>query len=332
MENRSKQTRSMVEAGLMSALITVIMLMNIYVPLFNIIGFFICPIIVTVLYLRHGIKVTGGGVFVSFVLVSTFYTPLMAIVSALLYGFAGISLGYCIKANYSAAKSIALVSVVFFFDSVLSFIIAAFWIDKSGIVGLIEKTLAMLNESMQGVISMYKSMGIPEAQLAQFEKILALYTPEFFLMMLPGGILIISYISSYINYRITKAVLKKLKYEMAELPSFDKIYVDNRIGALIVIIVCIGIILTSRNYKIGEYILNSSIMVLQITFLVSGVSIATYYLNYKLKISKAFRIAIIVFALFSQLNMVFVYLGIGDMIFDFRKVDPNRLIKKKREQ
>ena len=60
MQNRIYNTKAVIEAGLISALIVVIMLINVYVPIFSIFGMFILPVPVTVLYIRHNYKVTLG--------------------------------------------------------------------------------------------------------------------------------------------------------------------------------------------------------------------------------------------------------------------------------
>ena len=175
-------------------------------------------------------------------------------------------------------------------------------------------------------------MGVSSAQLEQVKNITKLLNTDALMTMIPGTLLIVAFISAFINYKVTKAIVKKLGYKMKDFTAFELIYIDNRIGALIIILVCLGIILVAKNYSMGSYIYNSSMMVLQLAFLTDGVAVATYFLKNRFKISKFLIIIIIVFTLFSQMSMIFIYIGLSDMIFDFRKVDPNRIFNRKKDK
>lgn len=58
MENKNS-TRSIVEAGLMSAMVLVLMLLNAYVPVLGYMGLFILPLPITMLVVRHNLKVAS---------------------------------------------------------------------------------------------------------------------------------------------------------------------------------------------------------------------------------------------------------------------------------
>ena len=175
----------------------------------------------------------------------------------------------------------------------------------------------------------YTQFGVPSQYSDQMKMIMEFLTPEKVMLFLPGCLVLGAFFAAFINYNVTRIILRKLKYEVNSLTPLEKIYLDNRIGALLIIIFCVGIILNGRGFSLGTYIYISALIILLCAFVLDGIALSAYYLNNKFKLSKGFIILIIVLAMLYQLIIVFLYLGIADMIFDFRKLDPNRMLRKK---
>ena len=70
MQNKVYSTKAIVEAALISVIISVIMIITGYLPYFSFIGIFILPIPVTILYIRHNYKVTITAILLSIILTS----------------------------------------------------------------------------------------------------------------------------------------------------------------------------------------------------------------------------------------------------------------------
>jgi uncharacterized protein YybS (DUF2232 family) len=333
MNNRTTDTKSIVEAGLNAALIAVIMLMNTYVPAFSMVGTFLLPIPVTILFIRHNLKVTISAIFVSAVLAAILISPLPALTSSVLYGLTGISLGYCIKKDIKVSSTLGLMTIASAIGVVFSWYVLAYLVHRGGVVGVVEEAVKALQESMRISVEFYKSMGLNNAQTEQMLKMFDLFTVDNLLLMIPGLIIIGAFFSSYINYIITKAILKRFRYSMRDMTPFDKVYIDNRLGALLLMFYLLGIILSAREIKAGQYIVTSSIMILNMVFTVVGLAVVIYFLKNKYRVPKGLMIAIVVFAMMSpQLGMIFVYAGFADMFFDFRKLDPNRLFGRRQNK
>ena len=79
---------------------------------------------------------------------------------------------------------------------------------------------------------------------------------------------------------------------------------------------------------IGGYLANSAGTILQFILLLDGITLITYYLIDKYKISKKIVALIIIFTAMSRLSLFYVIIGFIDMIFDFRKLDPYRKLEK----
>ncbi|MBU5486382.1 YybS family protein [Clostridium sp. MSJ-11] len=329
MQNRIYNTKGTVEAGVMTGLLVILALMNIYLPVFSIIGRFILPIPVVVLLLRHNLKVTITSVVASGILVGFIYNPLSGLTSAVMFGITGISLGYCIKKDKDVSVSIFALAISSLIGTIIDFVVYISLISKSTVVGLIDEMVKIMNESFQSVLNMYSQMGISEEQLKPLTDSLKLFNTDFIIKVLPGLLIMSSIIFAYFTYNITRAILRRLNYDIKEMPKFTHIHVNIKIATIVAIGLLTGIILVRQNIKIGEYILNSSQLILQYIFLFNGLSVAIYYLRIKYKLSKIMTLLIIMFTLFSPFAMVYVMLGISDIIIDFRKIDKNRIVDNK---
>lgn len=328
MQNRIYNTKAVIEAGLISALIVIIMLLNVYVPIFSLFGVFILPVPVTVLYIRHNYKVTLGSVVVSAILIAMLYDPISALTSSILFGATGMTLGYCVKHDKKFSTTILLLAMASAIAVIINFTVFSSFVNKDGIVGLVNQNIKVLNESLNMSKDLYSKMGVPNEQFAQIEKSFSIFTTDFILKLIPAILVIMSFGSAYFNYVITRSILKKLRYDIEEVKPFNEIYINTRIGTIVVLVLIIGILLNKNKIVIGEYISNSSQIILQLIFVLDGLAVASYYLKNKFNMSKIVTILILIFTATSQLSIIYMYLGFADMIVDFRKLDPyRRLIK-----
>jgi Predicted membrane protein len=328
MQNRIYNTKAIIEAGLISAIIVVIMLLNVYVPIFSVLGVFILPVPVTVLYIRHNYKVTLGAVVVSAILIAMLYDPISALTSSTLFGATGMTLGYCVKHDKKFSTTILFLAIASAVSVIINFAIFSSFVNKDGIVGLVNQNIKILNESLNMSKGLYSKMGVPSEQFAQLEKSFSIFTTDFILKLMPAMLVIMSFGSAYFNYVITKSILKKLRYNIEDVKPFNEIYINTRIGTILVLFLIIGILLNKNKMAVGEYITNSSEIILQLIFVLDGLAVVYYYLKNKLNMTKMFIVLILIFTATSQLSIIYMYLGFIDMIIDFRKLDPyRRLIK-----
>ena len=83
MENKNYSTKAIVEAALISVIISVIMILTSYLPIVSFIGTLILPIPVAILYIRYNTKVTVTAIFLSIILTSILFNPIRAIYAAI---------------------------------------------------------------------------------------------------------------------------------------------------------------------------------------------------------------------------------------------------------
>lgn len=325
MQNRVYKTREIVEAGLITAILIVMMLFNIYVPIFSTIANFILPIPITVLYIRHNYKVTLICLAASGVMISMFNNPIIGILNVVIMGLTGMAMGYCVKKKIEYYKSITILAISFIISNVISFYIQSYLVYKGGITQLIKQTINEYNEIMQ-VIS---NMSLPKENLDSLNKIMSIITPEFIMLLIPASLIVMGYVMAYISYKITKAILQRLKIEVIDLIPFSHICISVRAMAVVVSFIFIGYLMNKFKLPGAETVKMSASFLIQYMLLLNGITLFTYFLRSKYKLSKPIVILIIIFTVLTPLGNGYIIVGLVDVIFDFRKLNPYKFRIKK---
>jgi len=335
MENKNYSTRAIVEASLISVIISVIMIITGYLPIVSFIGTLILPIPVALLYIRHNNKVTITAIFSSVIITSLVYNPIMAIYSAITYSIIGIALGYCVKENKRSSITLIFLAIGSAISNILTIAFSMLFLEKISFIDFISKNLDLMKQSMKTSLDaakiIYSQAGMTPQQIKLLNEnvqILNKIDVALILSLLPATIFIFSFVSAYLNYIVSRAVLKKLNYKMDEVLPFSRVYVSNIVGAVLIGIVCIGIILSSKNIPGGEYIKNSSQTLMQFVFIINGLAASTYFLSVKRKLSKIVVVLILILSVLSPLGNIYFSIGLMEMAFDFRKLDPYRIKRK----
>ena len=335
MENKNYSTKAIVEASLISVIISIIMIIIAYLPFVAFIGILILPIPVAILYIRHNIKITITSIFLSIILTSLVYNPIIAIRSAITCSIIGIVLGYCVKKNKKSSITLLFLAIGSAISNVLTIAFSMLFIEKVSFMNFITNKLEFMKQSMKVSLDqlkiVYLQEGITPKQLKlldeNFEMIKKMDV-MIILIIIPAFIFILALISAYLNYIVSRAILKKLNYKMEEVLPFSRVYVSNIVGAILIGIVCIGIILSAKKIAGGDYILNSSQLLVKYVFIINGLATITYFLRVKRNLSKPVVLLILVLTTLPPLGKIYFSIGFMEMFFDFRKLDPYRIKRK----
>lgn len=324
MENRNENTRAIVEAGMISSLVVVMTLIGMYLGFSAYIVVCILPVPITVVYIRQNLKISLITVLVSTILVGLFFNPIQAVANTFLLGLIGISLGYCLKKKFSSMKTYAIFGLVVAIGAFIYILIYAQLVTKIGPYVTLDNMKKQAISSMVNVVG-NNTMNDQQRNYLESIKRIDINT---ILKLMPGALIVTGFIFAFINYKITVRILKRLKYETEEMFQLTKVYISSKVGALLIIILLIGYLFTLKKVLIGEYILLSSVLVLAVAFAVSGMSLTAYYLINKYKVSKSMIIIILVAAFMLRVYPAFVILGLVDLVMNFRKLDPNPILKR----
>ena len=335
MENKKYSTKAIVEASLTSVIISIIMILTGYLPMVSFIGTLILPIPVAVLCIRYNIKITITAIVLSIILTSMVFNPLRAIYAAIPCIIIGIALGYCVKYNKKSSITLLFLAIACSISNILTIVFSLSFIAKVNFIDFISKNIELMKQSVKVSVDqakvIYLQNGITPEQLKLISKnyeIINKMDVAVFLAIIPTGIFIFSLISAYLNYIVARAVLNKLNYKMEKVLPFSKFCVSNIVGAVLIGLVCIGIILASKKITGGYFIQNSSEILVQYVFIINGLAASTYFLRVKKKLSKPIALLILGLIMISPLRSIYFSIGLMEMAFDFRKLDPYRIRRK----
>lgn len=325
MHKQTISTKAMVEAGLISTMMVAVFLLTVNLPMFSGLSLFILPIPVAALCLRHNLSVAAGAVFVSAVLTGMLYSPVSAITSSAIYGGAGLTLGYCIKTGKEVWATIAMLAASAAAAMIIYMAVVTAVIYNTGFTGFVNQTLQIINESLQQYYEYYKQAGATESQLQQLQQSIGILTPDYIIQLLPISLAVAAFGFAFICYNAARAILGRLRYEMKPIPPVSELYINNRAGTFILVFAIIGALMNRYGIAGGQNIAGASMLLIQLVLTVNGIALAAYYLRNKVRMSKLLAFLVIILTVSSAgFILVYVLLGLSDMIFDFRKLDPFR--------
>jgi len=133
-------------------------------------------------------------------------------------------------------------------------------------------------------------------------------------------IMIFSLIMTYINYLISVLILRKLGYGIVYIPRFSRFKLPNNI-LLGVGIMFLGTFLL-KIFKLSYYetIFMNITLLASFVFFVQGLAVIDYKLKEKKRNLFLRLIVILFFILVLPLGTYIAFLGVLDVIFDFRKI------------
>lgn len=323
MQYKEFNTKSMLEAGLMAAILVIAMLIEIYVPLMDIIFLFVLPLPITLVYVRGGFKYAVSSLIVGSVIGIIIVSPVLALPLIVDAGLVGLTLGFCIIHKLKAANSYFFITIAFLLAFIITIAMVSLMTDVKGVTGIVDEAINAYNSGMEGAKQIYISMGLNKQQVEQVFSKTNVMTKDTLLAIFPAVIIFSSVLFAYFYYKFTACIFRHLRIKINELRGFEFLYIPNLAAAVMIAVICIGLILQTRKIGLGNYIFTSGFSLFQIALFIQGSATVLYFLKRKLTSSKMAVIIIILTALI--LNIVYVYIGIAELIFDFRKLDPTRV-------
>lgn len=332
--NKDKYTaKTIAETGIMFALIFLIVLLTANIPILSDIGVFILPIPITILYIKYDVKISLIAVIMSMILTAIFYDPISALVSAVTYGFVGVSLGYCIKNKMSSMLSTLITAVAAIISNIIKICIYILLMNAGGFIGYVKAIVEELKSALETSRQLYITSNASKEAIDLINEYINNITVKNVLILLPVVLILSSLIQAYINYYITEKTLRRLKYDVNESVPFSEIYIPNRFLALSIGIECLAIILNTKGVSGTTYVVKILQLIIYLVLTIDGISYTAYFLRNIIKLSKKASAFLIIIAIFMPvLSSIFVGIGLIDILFNMRKLDPNpiRIIKSRK--
>jgi len=325
MHKQNFSTKAMVEAGLISTMMVAMFLLTVNLPMFSGLSLFILPVPVAVLCIRHNYKAAAGAVFVSAVLTGMLYNPFIALTSAIQYGGTGLILGYSIKTKKEVWTTLVMLAAAIAVGTVVNTAVIITVIEHMSFTEFMNQTIKMYNDSIQQSIQIYKQAGVPASQLQQLQQSMSLYTPDLIYQMLPACIVASAFCFSLLSYISARTIMKRLGYDIKPIPPASELYISNRAGTFILLFAVAGALMKKYAIVGGQIMAGASMFMAMMVLTIEGAVLVAYYLRRRFNLSKLMTFLLILFTVFSPVFVyAYVIMGLADMIFDFRKLDPFR--------
>lgn len=315
--DRQNNTKALVESSILTVIAIVLMLMNIYLPAFFVIGFFIWPIPITLIYVKHGIKFSILSFIITYIITALSFEPVSVFGIMVIFGLVAIVLGYCIKSEKPATISIFIMAGAEFLFIIIIFEIFQLVIGQD----IISSGIKSVIQSYATAKSMYLQLGMSKASVNKM--MASLPTEAMMKMVLPASFIIISIVIVFLLYLFTQIILKRLKYNISEIKPLSEWYIPSKVSFGIILIFGISALLMLMGIKNGEnYYINANIIFIS-AFTVNALAFVSAFLK-KRKVAKVIRWIVIILCILLPINNFIYFLGIFDYMLDFRKLDKAR--------
>ncbi|MDR3588749.1 MAG: YybS family protein [Negativicutes bacterium] len=309
------KVRSMVEAGVMSAVAIIFAMISVYVPLLGSLINTIWPVPIILLGMRHGYKWSIMAVAVSAIMIAILIEPVLAVKTVVGFSLVGIALGHALRSGFGPAKTLlfgalaALVSSV----AVLGLMMLLMGINPLNL------EMQMMNDASKQVLEVYRGYGMAEEELARMDQMLQMVF-SIMRVALPALFILSAVISSYINLACARLVLRRLGQPIAGFGPFKNWAVPSYV---LWTAVASGAMIYLGRWQQVELLSSLGINILMVTLIgifVHGLAVF-YFLADKYNLSRLIR-SIILLMIF--INTIFVlivlYAGAFDMAMDYRKL------------
>lgn len=311
-------TRALAEGAIMASIAGLLGIIGIYIPVLSLLTGLVWAIPIILLVMRHNLRLGFMGLLVSGGLISILAGPVQGVLLLVQLGGIGLLYGYCFKHRFHPVKTMLWGTVIAAISTAATIVLSAFIADLPIVQWITDMKMAF-----DEAINLYEKIGIldrilpPGSTPEQFKQSMHFMIDTF----IPGAFVAGSMVAAFINYVIAGKVLRRLKYEIPELPPFREWHFPWYI--IWGIILALGFLLAGKKYE-NQLIINISLNILYIYFpilLVSGLAVAVFYLH-KYKLSPVVK-GIIIFASLAYLNvvmMILLVIGLFDPLIDYRRL------------
>lgn len=307
--------RPVVEGGVLTAVAIMFALISTYLPVIGAFVNLLWPVPIVLLGVRHGYKWSLMAVVASGLIIALIMHPITAVSVVVGFGLIGIALGYGLRQGFSPTKTLFVGAAASLVSKIAVLAITA---AVMGFNPITLQTEGMI-KGLETAMDFYRQMGMNAEDMARMEATLKPMI-ELMKIILPAGFVLASFVDTFLNYQVAKAVLARLGQQLEPFPPFRRWNMPRfTVYALAVSFVAIywG---TTREL---EVLYNTGMNIQVVTTLllfIQGMAVV-YFLADKYNLSRIVR-GIILFLILSN-GIVMQALIIGgafDIIFDYRQL------------
>ena len=253
--NVYKNTRGLVEAGILTSIICIFAFVGMYIPLLSFFLIFV-PLPLIVLGVRRNLKFTILSTIASSLIIMSISNPLSGIYIIAFPGIAAIVIIALMKRNFSHKAIMFSGTVASIVTTMVSYAIAS----KILGISMIEKVKYVIEESLEIQKSMLISMNADPELLASKISELELVSNSM-ILLIPMILISASFLTVYINYTLVLKVLKRTGTKVAEMDKFRYFKLSKNTMTGMLVIYLLTMLVSSLN------IVNNEVLIINISLL-----------------------------------------------------------------
>ena len=318
MEEKNK-SKSIVEAGIMSAITFVLMMLTSLPGIGTIISFAI-PIPIALLYLKYNLKTSICSIVISGILIGFFMGSIYGIQLAITNGIIGLVLGNCVKKKFSGIKSFIYLIVANTIGVLIEISLLFSVFTEITFNQYINELVNVFNEAAKISEQM---MGSSQANTQMIELMKSM-DASFIINMIPMVLVMVIIMRAFLSYTVGKYIINKLGFKLNSLPPFSKWFFKPILIATVVVINLFVMLLVSKGVISNKGIYMLTLNLLFAMLIIQGLAVVSNLLKYRYGFSN-FLIVFISILMVTSIPQLFGLLGMVDVLIDIRGVDPNSL-------
>jgi uncharacterized protein YybS (DUF2232 family) len=313
------QTKALVEGAIFAGVTALLGIIYYYMQYLGIIAM-VWPVPVIIVGYRNGLKASILSALAAGLIVSLMTHPLVGIGLLAGFGLPGIVMGYMIKRKLNPYLIVAACGLLLSFTMVGEFLLSlkASGIDFAQLVATIDTTYRAQTDM---VLGMYRGMGIAEKELETISSYFS-QTLDMMKLIFPSALVVSGVLFSFIDYKLTRLILKRIGYTISDVEEFSRMRLPEPYSLVLLgLSVLSGAVSYFKLQGFTAAALNVS-TVLMLVFTILGLSVVVFYSRVygeRYGVPKALRVIITVIIVLMFMQMI-AFLGILDMVMDFRKL------------
>lgn len=320
------ETRALTEGAIMAALTAVLALINIYIPVLSILVALIWTLPVVSVCVRHGMRAGSLTMVAATLIILMAGSPIAGLTMVIPCAAPALLLGNAFRKKWTTAPTLLVTTTATLISMIASLMLSFLLTGISPMQQWVSLRDSLM-QSVELIIPMYESsgalerMGITAAEFtAQWKTALDLLQ-----LLLPSMLIVSSAFAALINYLMANKILSKLRVELPAMVPFRlwRLPWWNIWGFILGFAMAF---LGGRFLPQVPLISNAGFNILMFympIFVISGLTIASYYMYKAPKERRIMYKLILVAGFFFMMNgfvLVMGAVGLFDTLFDYRRL------------
>ena len=313
------QTRALVEGAIFAGVTALLGILYFYMQYLGIIAV-IWPVPVIIVGYRNGIKASILSALSAGLVVSLVTQPLVGVGLLIGFGVPGVIMGHMINKRVNPYAVILVCGILLSVSMAGEFLLS---LKIAGIDGLefLSNLDSAFREQLETSLDIYRQFGIAEDKLQEFKDYFS-QAIELAKYVIPSSLLISGVFFSFIDYKLTRLILKRIGFVLPDIDEFSKWRLTEPYSYILLGTAVFAV--AASYFRVPGFntaALNIS-TILTLVFTIVGISVVVYFARVygdRYGISKPLRNIIAVFIILTFIQFI-VFIGILDLAFDFRRL------------